>query len=170
MDPTHRWDRRPGIALCYSRASPFPQLFKRKECVCVCARTDLTLWDHMDCSPPGSSVHGDSPGKNTGVGCHALLHGIFPMQGLDLSLLRLLHWQAGSLPGKPVNCHVRQSLSCVQLFATPWTVACWAPLSKGLSSQEYWSGLPFPSPGDLSDPGIEPRSPTMRRILYQMSH
>ena len=41
----------------------------------------------MDCSPPGSSVHGDSPGKNTGVGCHDLLQGIFPTQGLDPGLL-----------------------------------------------------------------------------------
>ena len=40
-----------------------------------------SLCDPMDCSPPGSSVHGDSPGKNTGVGCHALLQGIFPTQG-----------------------------------------------------------------------------------------
>ena len=40
-----------------------------------------TLCNPMDCSPPGSSVHGDSPGKNTGVGCHALLQGIFPTQG-----------------------------------------------------------------------------------------
>ena len=41
----------------------------------------------MDCSPPDSSVHGESPGKNTGVGCHALLHGIFPTQGLNPGLL-----------------------------------------------------------------------------------
>ena len=46
-----------------------------------------TLCDHMDCSPPVSSVHGDSPGKNTGVGCHALLQGIFPTQGLNPGLL-----------------------------------------------------------------------------------
>ena len=56
----------------------------------------------MDCSPPGSSVHGDSPGKNTGVGCHALPQGIFPTRG---SNLRSLQWLAGSLPlappGKP---------------------------------------------------------------------
>ena len=52
-------------------------------------------------------------------------------------------------------------LGCVQLFATPWTVACQASPSVGFSSQEYWSGLPFPSPGDLPDPGIEPRSPTL---------
>ena len=57
-----------------------------------------TLCDPMDCSPPGSSDHGDSPGKNTGVGCHALLQGIFPAQGLNQSLLCFLHWEAGSLP------------------------------------------------------------------------
>ena len=51
--------------------------------------------------------------------------------------------------------------SRVRLFATPWTVARQAPLSMGFSRQEYWSGLPFPSPGDLPDPGIEPRSPTL---------
>ena len=52
-------------------------------------------------------------------------------------------------------------LSCfsrVQLFVTPWTVACQAPLSMRFSRQECWSGLPFPSPGDLSDPGIKPAS------------
>ena len=46
--------------------------------------------------------------------------------------------------------------SYVQLFVTLWTVACQAPLSMGFSSQEYWSGLPFPFPGDLPDPGIKP--------------
>ena len=55
-----------------------------------------------------------------------------------------------------------KSLSHVQLFATPWTVAHQAPLSMGFSRQEYWSGLPFPSPGDLPDPGIEPRSPALQ--------
>ena len=50
-------------------------------------------------------------------------------------------------------------LSCIQFFATPWTVAHQAPLSMEFSRQEYWSGLPFPSPGDLPDPGTEPTSP-----------
>ena len=50
-------------------------------------------------------------------------------------------------------------LSRVQLFATPWIIAYKAPLSMELSRQEYWSGLPFPSPGDLPKPGIEPGSP-----------
>ena len=55
-----------------------------------------------------------------------------------------------------------KSLSRVRLFATPWTVAHQAPRSVGFSRQEYWNGLPFPSPGDLPDPGIEPRSPALR--------
>ena len=55
-----------------------------------------------------------------------------------------------------------KSLSRVHLFATPWTVAHQAPLSVGFSRQEYWSGLPFPSPGDLPDPGVEPRFPTLQ--------
>ena len=53
-------------------------------------------------------------------------------------------------------------LSHVQLFATPWTVAYQAPPSMGFSRQEYWSGLLFPSPGDLTDPGIEPGPPALR--------
>ena len=55
-----------------------------------------------------------------------------------------------------------KSLSSVLLFSTPWTVAHQAPLSMGFSRQEYWSGLPFPSLGDLPDPGIEPRSPALQ--------
>ena len=51
------------------------------------AQSCLTPYDPMDCSPAGSSVHGDSPGKNTGVGCHFLLQRIFPAQGLNLYLL-----------------------------------------------------------------------------------
>ena len=54
-----------------------------------------------------------------------------------------------------------QSLSCVQLLANPWTVAHWAPLSMEFSRQKYWSGIPFPSPGDLPDPGIELVSPAL---------
>ena len=52
--------------------------------------------------------------------------------------------------------------SCVWLFVTPWTVAHQAPPSMGFSRQDYWSELPFPSPGDLPDPGIEPRSSTLQ--------
>ena len=52
-------------------------------------------------------------------------------------------------------------LSRVQFLATPWTAGYQAPLSMGFSRQEYWSGLPYPSPGDLPDPGIKPRSPAL---------
>ena len=55
--------------------------------LCLVIQSCLTLCNLMDCSPPGSSVHGDSTGKNTGVGCHALLQEIFPMQGFILDLL-----------------------------------------------------------------------------------
>ena len=57
---------------------------------------------------------------------------------------------------------VFDSLSCVQLFETPWTVACLAPLCMEFFREEYWSGKPFLSPGDLPDPGIKPRSPALQ--------
>ena len=81
-----------------------------------------TLFDPMDCSLPGSSVHGNSPSKNSGVGCHFLLQGIFLTQGLNLNLLLLLPWQAGSLPlsplGSPKNrfcCYCSVAKSCPTL-------------------------------------------------------
>ena len=83
-----------------------------------------TLLDPMDCSPPGSSVHGIFPGKSTGMGCHCLL-----------------------------QCMKVKSLSRVRLLATPWTVAYQAPLSMGFSRQEYWSGVPLPSPIKI-DPNL----------------
>ena len=63
---------------------------------CLVTQSCLTVCKPMDCSPPASSVHGDSPSKKTGVGCHALLQGIFPNQGLN--------------PGLP---HYRQILYCL---------------------------------------------------------
>ena len=54
-----------------------------------------------------------------------------------------------------------KSLSRIRLFATPWTVVYHSPQSMGFSRQEYWSGLPFPSPEALPDPGIESGSPTL---------
>ena len=64
------------------------------------------------------------------------------------------------LAGLDIN--IDKSLNSVGLFAILWTVAYQAPLSMGFSRQEYWSGLPFPSPGDLPDPGIEPGSPALQ--------
>ena len=59
-------------------------------------------------------------------------------------------------------CVCVQSLSCVQLFVTPWTAACQASLLMRFSRQEYWSGLPCPPPGDLPNPGIEPGYPAFQ--------
>ena len=108
----------------------------------------------------------DFPSKNTGVGCHFLLQGIFLVQESKPHYLHLLQcrWifyhqatrKAHSLP-------LVKSLSHIRLFATPWTVASYqAPSSMEFSRQEYWSGLPFPSPGDLPDPGIKPGSPALQ--------
>ena len=57
---------------------------------------------------------------------------------------------------------VVQSLLCSTHLVTPWTVACQAPLSMGFPNQEFWSGLPFSSSGDLPDPGITPTSPALQ--------
>ena len=68
-------------------------------------------------------------------------------------------------------CYKVKLLSCVRLFATPWSAAHKAPPSMGFSRQEYWSGVPFPSPGYLPNPGIEPRSPALQadRLSHQGS-
>ena len=108
------------------------------------------------------------------MGCHFLLQGIFQTQGSNPLLFHFLHWQVDSLPlappGKPHQLPVK-SLSHVQLFATPWTVAYQAPPSIGFSRQEYWSGLPFPSPqGIFPTQGLNPGLPRCRQILYHLSH
>ena len=80
-------------------------------------------------------------------------------------LIIIKGWKRGSysqLSTKYINSlYEVKSLSHVRLFATPWTVAYQAPPSMGFSRQEYWSWLPFPSPGHLSDPGIEPEYPAL---------
>ena len=79
----------------------------------------------------------DSPGKNTGAGCHFLLQS--------------WKWKVKV-----------KSLSRVRLLVTPWTAAYWAPPSMQFSRQEYWSGVPLPSPGYLPKPGIKPRFPALQ--------
>ena len=73
--------------------------------VCEVAQSCLTLCNHMDCSLPGSSVHWDSPGKDTGVSSHFFFQYIFPTHESNPHLMCLLHWQADSFttesPGKP---------------------------------------------------------------------
>ena len=78
-----------------------PSIFPIKE-ISVCCHSVMsgTLWPH---EVSGSSVHGGSPGKNTGVDCHFLLQGIFPIQRSNPHLLCLLHWQMGSLPTAPLG-------------------------------------------------------------------
>ena len=79
-------------------------------CACLVSQSCPTFCDSMDCSPPGSSVHGDSPGKNTGVGCYALLQGIFPTQ--EWTLQHLNHQE------RPTQCMV--SFKCY-LPRRPWS-------------------------------------------------
>ena len=104
----------------------------------------------------------DFPGNNTGVGFHFLLQGIFLTQGSNPNLLHcrwILYHCATREAHSSGESEVAQS--CL-LFGTPWTIAYQAPLSMGFSRQEYWSGLPFPSPEDLPHLGIKPRSPTLQ--------
>jgi len=113
------------------------------------AQSCLTLSDPMDCSLPGSSIHGIFPGKGTGVGSHCLLL-FFPFCCFPLYLFRKVCCYKGRCA-----C-VLTCFSCVQLFATPWTVAHQALLSMGFSRQEYWSQLPCSPPGDLQIQGSNP--------------
>ena len=127
-----------------------------------------TLCDPTDCSPLGSPVHGDSPGKNTGVGCHFLLQGIFPTQGLNL---HVLHGWAYALP----LTHLKKCCCSVvsDSLRPPWTVARQAPLSMGCSRQEYRSRLPYPPVGS-SPPGdrtcVSYVSCIGRRVPYRERH
>ena len=88
---------------------------------------------------------------------------------LAIHTLHTVHWTQGrqstSLELKE-DMKGRRNFSCVQLLVTLWTIAYHAPLSKGFSRQKYWSGLPFPSPGYLPNPGLL----DCRWILYQLSH
>ena len=76
-------------------------IIKLLVCVLSCFSYGLTLLQCHVLSPTGLLCPWDSPGKNTGVGCYALLQGIFPTQESNMHLLRLLHWQTGSLPVAP---------------------------------------------------------------------
>ena len=102
-------------------------------------------------------------------GGHFLPQRISPAQGLNLSLLHcrqilccLSHQGSPIWPAWKWKKVKVKLLSRLQLFETPWTVAHQVPLSMGFSRQEYWSGLPFPSPGDLPNPRVEPGSPALQ--------
>ena len=137
--------------------------------LCLVTQSCPTLWHPMDCSLPGFLVRGDSPSKNTGMGCHALLQGIFPTQV--------------SNPGFP---HCRQILYHLSHQESPRILEWVAfPFSRGSSqprdrtqvshiagrffiaratreAREHWGGLPRPPPGDPPNPWIEPRFPTLQ--------
>ena len=92
--------------------------------VCLVAQLCPALCDRMDCSPPGSYVHGDSPGKNTGVACHALLQGIFPTQGSKPGLSHCTTPVPLSVPvcvpvcsvsGKRMSCPDSRNAQCIEI-------------------------------------------------------
>ena len=100
------WDRETACQLLLLGTLPISHV-----CVCVYGHDQATLWDPIDCSLPGSSVHGDSPGKNTGVDCHTLLQRIFPTQRSNPGLLhcrrilyRLSHQGSLMFPIKIAKC------------------------------------------------------------------
>ena len=137
--------------------------------LCSVAQSCQALCDPMDYSPPGSSVHGNSPGKNTGVGCHALLQGIFPTQGSNPGLPhckwilyqlshkgspRILEWVA--YPFSSRSCQPRNWTRVSRIegrFFISWATR---------EPQEYWSRWTIPFPADLPNPGIEPGSPALQ--------
>ena len=97
----------------------------------------LTLCDPRDSSPPGSPVPGILQART--------------LEWVAISFSNAWEWKVKV-----------KSLSRVRLLATPWTAAYQAPPSMEFSRQEYWSGVPFPSPRDLPNPGIKPRSPALQ--------
>ena len=98
-----------GCILCkdvfvvYARINIYTQVYIYTHvCMLLCHHSVMPDSETpMDCSPTRLLRPWDSPGKSTGVGCHALLQGVFPTQGSNLSLFHLLHWQVGSLPLEP---------------------------------------------------------------------
>ena len=128
-------------------------------CVLICSVVSDSLWPH-GLQPTRLLCPWDFLHKST-------LQRIFPAQRSKPCLLHLVlasGYFTTVPPGKPlmlVKVKV-YFLSRVQLFVNPWTVAHQAPLSMEFYRQDYWSGLPFPSPRELPDPGIEPRSPALQ--------
>ena len=120
---------------CIAHQAPLSMGFSRQE-----------YWSGLPCPSPGD----------------------LPDPGIKPTSLCLPHWQVGCLPlappGKPSETTKRENEnhSVVSSSETSWTVACQAPLSMDFSRQGCWNSLPCPSPGDLPDPGIKPRSPALQ--------
>ena len=112
------------------------------------------MWGH----PLGSDAT-QFPTKTTALGLDSRF--TKRLQKFRMSRPYLLQWKRQLLSLAKQKVKVKL-LSRVRLFAIPWSVTYQAPPTMRFSRQECWSGLPFPSPGDLSDPGIEPRSPALQ--------
>ena len=104
-------------------------------CLCLVTQSCPTLWDPMEWSPPGSSVHGDSPGKKTRVGCHALLQGIFPTQGSHIAGRFFTVWDT------------RGSLRILKLVAYPFSEGTSWPRNQTGFSCIASNSLPAELPG-----------------------
>ena len=139
------------------------QLFQYQGVTVKIAQSSLTLCNPMDCSLPGSSVHGIFPGNSTRVDCHFLLQG--PSRPRDRTRVshivdrHLTFWATREVPPRGYLVYLMTqlcmlSLSHAWLYETAWNVTCQAPLSMGLSRQQYWSRLPFPPPGIFLAQGL----------------
>ena len=114
-----------------------------------------SLWDPS--SPTRDQTHNPCSGSTKS-------------QPLDLwGILCFLFWRCVFVSNKLLFTVV-QLLNCIGFFEIPWTVVCQAPVSMGLPKQEYLSGLPFPSSGDLPDPGIEPVPPALQVDSLLLNH
>ena len=134
--------------------------------LCLVSQSCPTLCDSMDCSPPGSSVHGNFPGKNTAVGCHALLQGIVPTHGLNPGLLhcRRIHYRLSHLLGSqsPQPFHLAIDFpDFSQSSVTPTPSLPYSPLpishySQGPEPRYRWFQGRFPATtlvGSWAQPG-----------------
>ena len=111
-----RWKRETGLKLFFHTASTWGGKMMT-QVLCLVAQSCPSLCDPMDCSPTGTSVHGDSPSHSTGVGCHAFLQGIFLTQESNLCLLQLLHcrwilhcWATGESHVCCIHTYIRGDL------------------------------------------------------------
>ena len=126
----------------------------------------ITPWNQVVCSSKSKESVDESGWKDTDIQSRRLAQKEGWEIGSTCSVRRLEGEQWLPKVGK----RREKSLSHVRLFVIPWTVADQVPLSMGFSRQEYWSGLPFPSPGDLPDPGLNLGLPHCRQPLYHPSH
>ena len=139
-------------------------VIKRKMCLFI--QSCLTLCDPMLGKPPSSSVPGDSPTRI--LECVAMPSSRVSSQPKDQICVFygcLLWWFL-------YHYHHLASMLSHSVVSDSWPLrlACQAPLPMRFSRQEYWSGLPFPSPGDLPEPGIKPGSPALQVDSYRLSY